>query len=330
MIILAFISLFSIKLSHLLINFFRRRIKLTGNDFHKKGNVILPEAIGIASGLSFTISLFLLLTTKEKNTLFINILAISASCLFTILLGFIDDVLDLEWRYKLIFPAISIIPTILLYSEGTKVLIPFFGLTNIYFFYYLYMIFFCTFTTNAINIFSGINGLEVSQILVLSFFLFVDNLLKLNETGTTVSILLFCCSLPLFFYNRYPAKVFVGDTFCYFGGMAISCISILCHTTRTLALLMIFQIINFLISLPQLLKIIHCLRHRMPDFDGKFLVPSYFVFKEKKIMNMTLLNLIIYLTGPIEEEELFKLVLNAQILWGGVIILVKYFIYNKL
>lgn len=324
-----FLSLFSLLLSYILVHAFKSRMPLRGKDVHKNGDVYLPEAVGIGSGLAFIITLFFVLICVEKNRYFYNILAITSSCLYTILLGFIDDVLDLEWRYKLIFPAISIIPTILLYSEGTHVLIPFVGLTNIGLFYYIYMIICSIFSTNAINIYSGINGLEVVQTLVVSWFLFCDHFINQDKLGMTVTLVLFCTSLPLYYYNKYPARVFVGDTFCYFSGMALSCVSVLCHCTRTLFLLMGLQIVNFVLSLPQLTKFVECPRHRMPNFDGKYLVPSYAAYKGNKVINLTLLNLIILITGPIEEKELCTLLTRMQVVWCCLVIFIKHFMCNK-
>lgn len=59
-------------------------------------------------------------------------------------------------------------------------------------------------------------------------------------------------------------QVFVGDTFTYFSGMALAVAGILGHFSETLLFFFIPQIINFVYSLPQLLKIVPCPRHRLP------------------------------------------------------------------
>jgi len=41
-----------------------------------------------------------------------------------ILLGFVDDVLDLPWRYKLALPTIASLPLLVAYRGGTSVLMP--------------------------------------------------------------------------------------------------------------------------------------------------------------------------------------------------------------
>lgn len=78
----------------------------------------------------------------------------------------------------------------------------------------------------------------------------------------------------LFKFNAYPSKVFVGDTFCYFSGAVFAVTGILGiifpylgHFSKTLLLIFIPQIINFLYSLPQLLGFIPCPRHRLPKFN---------------------------------------------------------------
>lgn len=61
--------------------------------------------------------------------------------------------------------------------------------------------------------------------------------------------------------------MFVGDTFCYWSGTIFAVSGILGHFSKTLLLFFIPQIINFLYSLPQLLGIVFCPRHRLPSYN---------------------------------------------------------------
>lgn len=63
---------------------------------------------------------------------------------------------------------------------------------------------------------------------------------------------------------RYPSRVFVGDTYCYFAGMTFAVAGILGHFSKTLLLFLLPQIFNFLYSIPQLFKFVPCPRHRLP------------------------------------------------------------------
>ena len=80
-----------------------------------------------------------------------------------VLLGFIDDVLNLKWRHKLWIPTIASLPLLIVYYMNigrTVVVLPFnVGTVNLGFLYYIYMGMLAVFCTNSINIYAGINGL---------------------------------------------------------------------------------------------------------------------------------------------------------------------------
>lgn len=58
------------------------------------------------------------------------------------------------------------------------------------------------------------------------------------------------CTLGLLKHNRFPSKVFVGDTYCYFAGMTFSVVGILGHFSKTMMLFFVPQLINFALSIP--------------------------------------------------------------------------------
>jgi UDP-N-acetylglucosamine--dolichyl-phosphate N-acetylglucosaminephosphotransferase len=141
--------------------------------------------------------------------------------------------------------------------------------------YHLYMLFISVFSTNSINILAGINGLEVGQSLIIAVSVLIHStaqlIMPVPETNPQNSLLAVYLILPfiatssaLLYYNWYPSRVFVGDTFTYFAGMTLSVAAILGHSTKTLMLFFIPQLINFVISLPQLFGWIPCPRHRLP------------------------------------------------------------------
>ena len=74
-------------------------------------------------------------------------------------------------------------------------------------------------------------------------------------------------SVALWIQNRHPAKIFVGDTYCYFAGMTFAVVGILGRFSKTVLLLFIPQMFNFLYSSLQLFRLLSCPRHRLPRFD---------------------------------------------------------------
>jgi UDP-N-acetylglucosamine--dolichyl-phosphate N-acetylglucosaminephosphotransferase len=85
--------------------------------------------------------------------------------LATILLGFADDMLELPWRYKLLFPFFIILPLVSVYHGPTHITLisPFshlFGRTlDLGHLFLVYITLLGIYKTNTINIFAGINGL---------------------------------------------------------------------------------------------------------------------------------------------------------------------------
>lgn len=85
-------------------------------------------------------------------------------------------------------------------------------------------------------------------------------------------------------WNRHPALVFVGDTFCYIAGQALACAGVLGHFSKTLLLFFLPQVFNFLLSCPQLFGFVPCPRHRVPTVhrETMSLYPSIAVFSPGK------------------------------------------------
>jgi UDP-N-acetylglucosamine--dolichyl-phosphate N-acetylglucosaminephosphotransferase len=159
--------------------------------------------------------------------------------------------------------------------------------------YYLYMSAISIFCPNSINILAGINGIEVAQSIVIAMLILLNDAFYLVPSTPTLhpatdshlfSVYLLLpflgVSLALLKHNWFPAKVFVGDTYCYFAGMVFAVVGIMGHFSKTLILLFIPQIINFIYSAPQLFHIVPCPRHRLPRFNSRtgLLEPSKATF----------------------------------------------------
>ena len=163
-------------------------------------------------------------------------------------------------------------------------------------------------------------------------------------------------SLALLKLNWYPSRVFVGDTYCYFAGMTFAVAGILGHNTKTILLFFIPQILNFLYSAPQLFRLLPCPRHRMPGYLPKEdqLCNSFAEFEpselscagrcifaacEKlklarvertagrtavRLSNLTIINYVLYVFGPMHEARLTSVLLLFQVVCNGLALLVRY------
>jgi UDP-N-acetylglucosamine--dolichyl-phosphate N-acetylglucosaminephosphotransferase len=310
------------------------KTNLHGVDMGQRDGPRVPESLGIVAGLTylasfvicFILSPYIMISlnilssfslsdnfctsnnsdgTNGYNNALSNIAAIT-SITAMLILGFLDDCYDLRWRYKLMFPFAASIPLLSVYyysyGDRTTVLVPqliarALGLDaslNLGAFYYIFMLMFVIFCTNAINIYAGINGLEVGQTIVLSVTVILYNIAEITTKSDCDEIHVFSlkvllpflfCSAALYKFNRYPARVFVGDSYCYFAGMTLAVVGILGHFSEEILLFALPQVFNFIVSVPQLFKIVPCPRHRLPKFNDEtgLREPSTFEFDYKKL-----------------------------------------------
>ncbi|ODA76209.1 hypothetical protein RJ55_08054 [Drechmeria coniospora] len=205
------------------------------------------------------------------------------------LLGIGDDLFDIRWRHKWWIPGLAAIPILVVYFVDfgvTSIVIPlqlqpYLGeLVNLGALYYVYMACVAMFCPQSINMLAGINGIEVSQCIVIALVIALNDCLYLltpyPHPATDSHLFSLYLLLPwigvscaLLHHNWYPAKVFVGDTYCYFSGMVFAVVGILGHFSKTLGLLLVPQIFNFLYSCPQLVGLVPCPRHRLPRFNAR-------------------------------------------------------------
>ncbi|KAJ5640951.1 UDP-N-acetylglucosamine-dolichyl-phosphate N-acetylglucosaminephosphate transferase [Penicillium herquei] len=286
-----------------------------------------------------------------------------------VILGIGDDLLDIRWRHKVLIPAFAAVPMLIVYFVDfgvTHVVVPvplqqYLGdFIDLGWLYYMYMAAVAIFCPNAINMLAGINGIEVAQSIVIAVLLLFNDAMYLAPispyphpaTDSHLFSIYFLLpfigvSAALLCHNWYPSKVFVGDTYCYFAGMVFAVVGILGHFSKTLLLLFVPQIFNFLYSTPQLFHIIPCPRHRLPKFNAatglldtsvtewtvppspliamvldlleKFRLIRLVKNKEGQIVestNLTILNLWLVWMGPMREDTLAWHMVGVQIACG--------------
>ncbi|KAG6034758.1 hypothetical protein E4U41_006396, partial [Claviceps citrina] len=205
------------------------------------------------------------------------------------LLGIGDDLFDIRWRHKWWIPGLASIPLLVVYFVDFGVtsivmpvqLQPLLGeLVDLGPLYYVYMACVAMFCPQSINMLAGINGIEVSQCVVVALLIAFNDCLYLAtpypHPATDSHLFSLYLLLPwigvscaLLRHNWYPARVFVGDTYCYFSGMVFAVVGILGHFSKTLGLLLVPQMVNFLYSCPQILGLVPCPRHRLPRFNAR-------------------------------------------------------------
>ncbi|KAH0924679.1 hypothetical protein HID58_016935, partial [Brassica napus] len=299
------------------------RRNMFGFDINKRGTpqgeVKVPESLGIVVGVVFLIVAIIFQYfnfTEDSN---------------------VNDVLDVPWRVKLVLPSFATLPLLMAYAGHTTIVIPkplvsYVGLEvlDLGRIYKLYMGLLAVFCTNSINIHAGLNGLEIGQTVVTAAAILIHNVMQIGSStdpeyhqAHAFSIYLtqplMATSLALLAFNWYPSSVFVGDTYTVFAGMTMAVVGILGHFSETLLIFFLPQVLNFLLSLPQLAGIVKCPRHRLPRFD-----PATGLLTGTK--DGTLVNVYLRLFGPKSEKSLCIHLLVFQALACAFCFLLRHFL----
>jgi len=194
-----------------------------GLDINKKGTkmgeIAIPEALGLASGCAVLVSLVI---GRTLHTAFIldnsgesEHNAALATIGFMLFLGFVDDVLDLPWRAKMMLPGFAATMLAQSYQGSTSIVVPRMfrenmrsvlgaldsvpivrdivtmkvdmksGLMDVGYIYIAFIWLLAVFLSNAINIHAGLNGLECGQSLVIAGGIIVLNVWSLLTDPTS-------------------------------------------------------------------------------------------------------------------------------------------------
>lgn len=127
-------------------------------------------------------------------------------------------------------------PTTIVFAYPINLIIEQIDIGSLFLLYITLLGIYCT---NTINIYAGINGLEVGQSIVAAsslLILFGIRAFKSGEIGenylygtyllATLLGMIFTnkfigSSIALLKKNAYPSSVFIGDTYCYFAGIVL-------------------------------------------------------------------------------------------------------------
>lgn len=189
-------------------------------------------------GVIFLISL-LICTILSRNFTMESAMLIFSTLAFGIV-GFLDDYikvvkkrnLGLTAKQKLLLQILTAL-VLLFYQYNSKdlstdVIFPFSGNTfSMGYLYIPFILFVVVGTVNSVNLTDGLDGLSSGvTIILLIFFAIVAH--KLERTSIELFCIILAGSLCGFLYfNKYPAKVFMGDTGSLALGGAVSAIAVL-------------------------------------------------------------------------------------------------------
>ena len=208
---------------------FMMKIGHVGIDVHKPWKPRIPESSGLSLIISTTVGLLIMALFDLRNLLKIASLILSSS--FAGAIGLLDDFRNLDAKVKTALTVLAITPIIYFGTYVPKLVLPFIGETRLTLVYLAIIPFALAVTANATNMIDVYNGSMVGSMLFAFIALLAASVIKLsNGVGDYFPIyssaIIIASLLGYLRYNKYPAKVFNGDTGSlfvgtYFGALAI-------------------------------------------------------------------------------------------------------------
>lgn len=171
------------------------------------------------------------------------------SFLLFALIGFCDDFVKVmksrnlgltakqKFLFQLVIAVILAIYQAKMSEYGTSIYIP---IVKTYFnlgwFYYPFVVFVLVAMVNAVNLTDGMDGLAAGCTVFVALFLTIQSLTFGNDDTTVFCAALTGGCIGFLLYNRFPAKVFMGDTGSLALGGALASAAVMMHIEMILVI----------------------------------------------------------------------------------------------
>lgn len=202
----------------------------------------MPEMGGLAVMLGFYVGVAVLTTVATTQLAAPLYYAALASSLGAGVVGLMDDIFGLRQRVKAFLPLLLAVPLgAVAYASGDVYLLGW----NMGLLTFVVVPFGITSAANAANMLEGFNGLGAGMGIIMTSTLIVGGFVEASPDGLYVLFPLLGAMVAFLYFNRYPAKVFPGDSMTLFMGAAIASASILGHQKTFGAILFVPMIAEF-------------------------------------------------------------------------------------
>jgi len=195
-----------------------RNAGIIGIDVNKPDKPKIPEMCGIAGVFAFAVSGTILAVVTRLYNIEISTMAIVGTlCAMTLggIIGLIDDLYGIRWWKKGLYVLVASLPLAILGIGSPTIATPWytFDFSGMSWLFWLILVpIGVTGMANALNMSAGYNGIETGQMSIISGVLLLIAFIK-DPANPSIPIfaMLLGASLGLFLFNRYPARMFIGD-----------------------------------------------------------------------------------------------------------------------
>ncbi len=289
---------------------------MVGIDVNKIDRRSIPEmgGIGVVMAFVIAISISVWIGKTSGDIATSVVLAVIGVTFISSFIGLVDDVSVLSQKIKAILVGFAALPLILVHPVTSTIAFPFgFSITFPFHLYWFIIVpFAITGAANALNMSAGYNGLETGEVIIMSAFLLVISFIKGSDFSTyLVFFSLLGSSLGFYYFNKYPAKIFVGDIGTLSMGAIIGAGVVIGK----------IEFYGVIVILPAFFELLSTIYHNLKHIDRKSACRNPIILEDGKIKTpdkakwFTLAYFILS-RRPMKENELVNRILALYAICG--------------
>jgi len=202
-----------------------KRRGMVGTDIHKLDKPKIPEMCGLSVIAGLAVAA--LLSSQAFPAYRREILAFLATVLIAGSIGAIDDLKPLGSKLKPILTGLAAAPILLLGTYDPHLVLPLVGTVRLTIIYPFLIPLAIAIPANAVNMLDVFNGSMSGTVAIISLTLGLVLALSGNSISLSLALGLAGSLLAFYLFNRYPARVFGGDTGSLAVGAAVGALSVI-------------------------------------------------------------------------------------------------------
>ena len=277
---------------------------ITGIDIHKISKTKVPEMCGLSILFGLTVGTVAYCLTMPLDVR--EAAAFIGSVLIAGAIGITDDLHPLGARMKPVLTAFACLPILILRAYPPYLNIPLYGPVRLTALYPILMPIAFAVTSNSINMMDVMNGAMPGTVAIIAFTM-LGILLWSGELGTaTLACALLAAMLAFYHFNRYPAKVFDGDTGSLSVGAAVGALAILGRIEAVTIVALIPHIMNSFYGLSSVRGLRE--RREIHERPTELLENGLLRASNRKGAPVTLVRLILA-AGPLGERDVVRVMM---------------------
>ncbi|MCX8169167.1 MAG: hypothetical protein N3E39_03005 [Candidatus Methanomethylicia archaeon] len=228
------------------------KIGKVGIDVHKLSKPDVPEMCGLGMFIGLIVSSTLLLK-MDFNLKIMTFMLTSSIAAF---IGMIDDIFVLKAKVKTLLTILCFVPIALMSVLYPNQIIlgrpraPLIGGFRLTIVYWLLLPFAIAIPANAVNMMDTYNGVMSGGCAIISISLLISSIILGQMDEAIMSAILLGVTSAFYYYNKYPARAFSGDTGSLMLGAAIGSIATLGR----------MEIVGITVLIPFIMNAFHSLR----------------------------------------------------------------------